>query len=85
VRGGLRFPVVMLIPASEAGRRTDPRLASLSPRELEIATSLADGRTKKEIAERLGVSFSTVNTITSRIYRKLGVTRRASLVNAMRG
>jgi DNA-binding CsgD family transcriptional regulator len=37
------------------------------------------------IAERLGVSFSTVNTITSRIYRKLGVTRRASLVNAMRG
>lgn len=85
VRGGLRFPVVMLIPASEVGRRADPRLASLSPRELEIASSLADGRTKKEIAERLGVSFSTVNTITSRIYRKLGVTRRASLVNAMRG
>ena len=85
VRGGLRLPVVLLIPASDAAARANPRLAALSPRELEVANSLADGRTKQEIAERLGVSFSTVNTITSRIYRKLGVSRRAALVNAMRG
>lgn len=85
VRGGLRLPVVLLIPATDAAARANPRLPSLSPRELEVASLLADGRTKQEIAERLGVSFSTVNTITSRVYRKLGVSRRAALVNVMRG
>lgn len=84
VRGGLRFPVVLLMPASDAAVGAKPTISTLSGRELEVANLLADGRTKQEIADRLGVSFSTVNTITSRIYRKLGVTRRAALVNALR-
>ena len=40
--------------------------------------------TTAQIAEKLGVKFSTINTLVTRIYRKLGVTRRAQLVNIIR-
>jgi hypothetical protein len=49
-----------------------------------LAEALGGGSTKREIAEKLGIKFSTVNTLVTRIYRKLGVTRRAQLVNVIR-
>ena len=64
--------------------RTTPALHDLSAREREVAVALGAGSTKREIAEKLGVKFSTVNTLVTRIYRKLGVTRRAQLVNVIR-
>jgi len=45
----------------------------LSEREIEILTQLAEGQVKKEIAERLGISITTVVTHVSHIYEKLNV------------
>jgi DNA-binding CsgD family transcriptional regulator len=52
----------------------------LSPRERTVATMLARGGTIKAVAEQLGLSTSTVRTLCERLYRKLGVRRRAQLV-----
>ena len=57
---------------------------ALSPREREIAIALVGGFTQPEIAKQLGRSPHTVGTLTKRIYRKLGVRRRAELVNRLR-
>jgi DNA-binding NarL/FixJ family response regulator len=45
----------------------------LSERELEILTLLGDGLVKKEIADRLDISFGTVATHIRHIYEKLQV------------
>jgi len=45
----------------------------LTEREMEIITLLAEGRVKKEIAERLGISIFTVVTHVTHIYEKLNV------------
>jgi len=51
----------------------------LSPRERTVAELLVRGRTIKAVATELGVSPSTVNTLCERMYRKLGITKRAQL------
>jgi two-component system, NarL family, nitrate/nitrite response regulator NarL len=43
----------------------------LSKRELEVLTMLAEGRVKKEIADRLHISSSTVVSHVAHIYEKL--------------
>jgi DNA-binding CsgD family transcriptional regulator len=86
--GTVALPTVMLMQRAEAGRMTErqerPALRDLSTREREVAEALGAGSTKREIAEKLGVKFSTINTLVTRIYRKLSVTRRAQLVNIIR-
>ena len=53
----------------------------LTPRELDVVTSLAGGRTDDQIASMLGVSRRTVHKHLEHIYRKLGVgSRTAALV-----
>jgi DNA-binding NarL/FixJ family response regulator len=49
----------------------------LSAREREVLEKLAKGFLVKEIADQLGVSFSTVRTYTLRIYEKLHVRSRS--------
>ena len=53
---------------------------SLSQREQEILQLLSEGYLYKEIADRLGVSYSTVRTHIERIYGKLHVQSRAQAV-----
>jgi ATP/maltotriose-dependent transcriptional regulator MalT len=52
----------------------------LSPRELAIARLIAQGFSNKHIGETLNISCWTVNTHLRRIFSKLGVTSRASMV-----
>lgn len=52
----------------------------LWPREAEILSLLAKGLLKKEIAEKLGISYWTVQTHVGRIYKKLHVQSRAQAV-----
>ncbi|HTI72206.1 MAG TPA: response regulator transcription factor [Candidatus Limnocylindria bacterium] len=52
----------------------------LSPREKETLMGMVDGLTMKAIADRLGVSYHTVDTYVRNIYTKLHVTCRASAV-----
>jgi LuxR family maltose regulon positive regulatory protein len=53
-------------------------LAALSPRELEVLSLVAEGRTNHEIAERLVLSEHTVNRHVANILRKLGLPSRAA-------
>lgn len=53
-----------------------PSQARLSPRELEVMKLAAVGKTSAEIAETLGISIHTVNTLVRRSYVKLGASNR---------
>jgi LuxR family maltose regulon positive regulatory protein len=52
----------------------------LSPREIEVLSLIADGKTNKEIAQQLIVSPGTIKAHTSNIYRKLDVANRTEAV-----
>lgn len=53
----------------------------LSDRELEIIHLLAEGLVKKEIAARLNIGYSTVDTHVAHIYEKLDVSNAPAAVN----
>jgi two-component system response regulator NreC len=59
------------------GGALQPRL---SAREREIVQLLAEGRTSKEIASRLGIAFKTVDAHRTNIMRRLNVHAVADLV-----
>ncbi len=52
----------------------------LSNRELEILLLLANGRTSKLIAEKLGIKYGSVRNLLMPIYKKLGVNNRSQAV-----
>jgi DNA-binding NarL/FixJ family response regulator len=55
------------------------RLEQLSPRELEVLSRVAAGRTSREIGEDLGISHRTVETHRESIMKKLGIRTVAGL------
>ncbi|HYB94373.1 MAG TPA: response regulator transcription factor [Vicinamibacterales bacterium] len=69
------------VPA-EPFRPDTSRIAALglTRRELEVLQLIADGLSTKEMAERLFVSENTVKTHTSRVFDKLGASRRTQAV-----
>jgi DNA-binding CsgD family transcriptional regulator/tetratricopeptide (TPR) repeat protein len=64
--------------AQRLGGADDQRAApfGLTPREFEVLTILSEGRTDREIAERLFISERTVQVHTRRVLAKLGVSSR---------
>ena len=58
------------------------RIAALgiTSRELEVLQLIAEGLSNKEMAERLFVSENTIKTHTSRVFDKLGASRRTQAV-----
>jgi len=57
----------------------DPRLADLTPRELEVVELIAKGATNKEIAHRLAITERTAKAHLTRIYQKLRIDDRVKL------
>lgn len=55
----------------------DPRLARLTPTEARILEMIAEGRTNREIGERIHLAEKTVKNYVSTILTKLQVSRRA--------
>jgi PAS domain S-box-containing protein len=53
---------------------------SLTERERQVLTLIADGRSTKEAAARLGISYKTADSHRSRILEKLGIHETASMV-----
>jgi PAS domain S-box-containing protein len=63
-----------------ARRHSELSAPVLSPRELEVLQLSAIGFARRQIAEEIGLSEATVKTHFEHIYRKLGVSDRASAV-----
>jgi DNA-binding CsgD family transcriptional regulator len=57
----------------------------VSEREQEIISLLVEGKTNREIAQRLFISENTVKTHVKNIYGKLGVSNRVQLFSLLRG
>lgn len=55
-------------------------LDGVTPRERDVLTLIARGRTNSEIAHELGISALTVKTHIGRIFTKLGLRDRASAI-----
>ena len=66
-------------PAGEG----DSGLASLTKRELEIATLATDRKTNREIAAELFLSGKTVESHMRHIFQKLGVSSRVEVARAI--
>jgi DNA-binding CsgD family transcriptional regulator len=79
VVGGVRCMLV-------CSAATVPRaMATLSPREREIARMVSLGHTNKTIADVLEISLWTVSTHLRRIFAKLGVSTRAAMIGVLSG
>ena len=74
------------VPAPLPFVRDDAQVETLgiTPRELEILEQIAAGKSTREIAAALFVSENTVKTHASRLYDKLGVSRRTQAVQQAR-
>ncbi|MEY3144167.1 MAG: hypothetical protein RLY21_2660 [Planctomycetota bacterium] len=71
--------------ARELAYLTMAPAAVLTQREQQIAKRLANGDSRPNVAEALGVSVNTVNSATKRIYAKLGIHTRAELTARLKG
>jgi len=65
-------------PSSAVGK-----FPGLTPRQSEVLTWVAQGKTNADVARILGISRRTVDTLLSRIYQKLGVENRMAAVMRM--
>jgi DNA-binding NarL/FixJ family response regulator len=54
-------------------------IALLSPREREVMRLLAEGRSVRQCAERLGLSESTIDNHKTRLMKKLGLHKSSEL------
>ncbi|PWI42956.1 LuxR family transcriptional regulator [Streptomyces sp. ICBB 8177] len=83
-----RVPEAVRTPveSSGGGRRDAPAgggAPALTRRESQITGLVASGLPNSQVAARLGVNAKTVEAHLTRIYRKLGITRRSSLVSLL--
>ena len=53
---------------------------ALTPREIEIIQYLCDGKSAKEVADKLSLSFRTIETHRNNILRKLGFNNTAEMI-----
>lgn len=56
--------------------------SSLTPTEINVVSSLSEGLTNNQIAERMFVSAGTIKTHLSHVYAKLGMSSRAEVAAA---
>ena len=70
---------------SHGSTRTAGLWDTLTKREIEVAKSVADGCSNREIAERLNISERTVKARLTSIFQKLDVRDRVQLALLMRG
>lgn len=71
---------MLLLEQRSAKSRSSSRLsaAALTPRETEVLSWLAKGKTNRDIGDILGLSHRTVNKHLEHVFEKLGVETRAA-------
>lgn len=71
---------MLLLQVRAASATTTSRLdsAALTPRETEVLSWIAKGKTNRDVGEILGMSPRTVNKHLERVFEKLGVETRAA-------
>jgi DNA-binding CsgD family transcriptional regulator len=73
-----------LLATGETARKRDAStLDQLTPRELQVALVLAEGHTTREAAANLFLSPKTVDYHLRHVYRKLGISSRQALADAI--
>jgi DNA-binding CsgD family transcriptional regulator len=85
---GLPRRVLIAVRRTEADPLSDEALRAryrLSPREAELARQLVRGCSNAEVAEALGISPSTAQHYTERVFLKLGVRSRAEVGGKLLG
>ena len=70
--------LLLALHRAESGGATRLAEAALTPRETEVLSWLAKGKTNRDIGEILGTSPRTVNKHLEHIFEKLGVETRAA-------
>lgn len=76
VAGQIRLDPAVATALALSLRTPVSSAATLTPRELEVITLVAEGRTNREIGRRLGVAERTARTHVSNILTKLGLASR---------
>jgi DNA-binding NarL/FixJ family response regulator len=81
MRGAMYLsPGVSRVVVDAYRKKTDLPADPLSPREREVLQLVAEGKTTKEVAAVLGISFKTAESHRTRIMAKLGIHETAGLV-----
>ena len=75
----------MVVVRLTEGIERDPRLATLSKREREVADLITRGLSNKQIASQLFIALATVKDHVHNILRKSGLANRAAVAAASRG
>jgi DNA-binding NarL/FixJ family response regulator len=83
-RGGRWVSVELVARALNIAANGNSGAFALTPRETEIAESVASGLQNKEIAGRLGIADGTVRIHVHNIFKKLGIQNRVELANRIR-
>lgn len=71
--GGTLFTPRTISQLLNSRREVEAQLERLTPREKEVLRLMADGTSSREIAGRLGISYTTVRTHIRSLGSKLGV------------
>lgn len=72
---------IMRMMRSSTSTQTTGDIGSLSAQERRVLALVAEGRTNKEIGEKLNLSDNTVKNYLGNVFEKLGVKRRSQAVS----
>lgn len=72
-----------VVSKSRRREEAQSKLANLSPREVDVARLLAEGKSSKVIGLELGISHRTVEIHRSAVLAKLGVSNASGVVRLM--
>jgi DNA-binding NarL/FixJ family response regulator len=84
VDGGSLFKPEEVAALVQRGREFQNLRSILTPREIEVLRNMAEGASSREMASRLGISYTTVRTHLRSIDQKLGVHSKVEAINKAR-
>jgi DNA-binding NarL/FixJ family response regulator len=73
-------PAAAVQPERASGAPVHERFPELTPREADVLTRIAEGRSNPEIAAELFLTVPTVKSYVNQVFAKLGVRSRAEAV-----